>query len=499
MPQQDLLSTLRHLISGIDESLVIFDNRGRILHASYGLRKLFGEEELEGKSIYQFVEKSEYEIRSFLEHLNLASFKDVQVNMLRLGKVFPVRLRLAAWCVAENEHVALASLVDATTIERKKRDLLRKTLTIEQLSKSRKIRSGKLHDAIYEILEMSSKAVTTTRVNAWLFNEDATTIECIGNYDARVNDMVAQDMLPVFDKPNYFKLFETEKIIIASDAQHSSATSELNDSYLIPNNIQSLMDIPLRIEGEFIGVICFEEVGSKRIWSLQDQKFGLIASQMVSLAYETFNRKIVQQKLESALRQQRRLMAESNHRIKNNLTITLSLLRLQMNKCKDDYHRNLLQDSVNRVNSIASLHELLAQNNTTHRVHFEQYARQLIDSLKESFFDSGKDIQLIASFDACELSGSLAITLGLIINEAVTNAYKHAFQDQESGVVRIDFKLQGNKGHLEISDSGKGMSEAMITEGEGFDIIRGMADHLDAELRIDGKTGLTIDLIFKLS
>lgn len=500
MAKQDLLKTLQRLISGMDERLVIFDNLGQILYASFGLSQLFDDEQLEGKSIFQFVEGEAEDVHIFLNNLSGSHFKDIQIPMIRNGKKFPVRLRMAAWSVSEGDFVVLASLVDATTIERKKRDLLRKTLTIEQLSKSRKIRSGKLHDAIHEILDMSSKAVATTRVNAWLFDDENTRIECIGNYDVRVNELVPQEALPIFDKPNYFRLFETEKIISTHDAQASEATSELNDSYLIPNNIQSLMDIPLRIEGEIIGVICFEEVGSKRLWSLQDQKFGLIAAQMVSLSIETYKRKLAQQQLESALRQQQRLMSETNHRIKNNLAITLSLLRLQLSKCQDDYHRNLIQSAVNRLNSIVALHELLADK--THlnlRVNLHHYGKQLTESLRESLNDPSKEIQLITTFDDCEVSNDLAITLGLIINETVTNAYKHAFTHQKNGVIRVDFSVDKNKGKLEISDNGSGIAAGFIRDGEGMDIIKGMADHINAIIEIKGDAGTSIELDFLLN
>ena len=345
MVKIDIVSTLQRLISGIDESIVIFDTKGTILHASDSLNHLLNEDELVDHSIFDFIEGDVDHVKLWLENLSNSHFKDVKLKMHRNKQVFPARLRMAAWSVSKNDFIVMASIVDATFIERKKRDLLRKTLTIEQLSKSRKIRDGKLNDAIYEILEMSSKAVQVERVNAWLFNEDATLIECIGNYDASIPGLIEQDSLPRIQMPNYFRLFETEKIIISSHSMDSEITRELRDHYLIPNNIHAMMDIPLRIEGDIIGVICFEQVDHSRDWSLQDQKFGLIAAQMVSLSVETNKRKLIQQQLESALRQQKRLMFETNHRIKNNLAITTSLMRMQLDKCKDDFHRRCLPNS----------------------------------------------------------------------------------------------------------------------------------------------------------
>ncbi|MNK18562.1 putative sensor histidine kinase pdtaS [compost metagenome] len=482
----------------MDESLVIFDQTGRILHASFDLEKLLGKEELVGTTIFDHLTYEYERIDHFLKDLNTSKYIDLEVMLKRSAGTFTARMRLASWKVGEAEFLVLGSLVDATQIERKRRDLLRKTLTIELLSKSKKIRNGKLHDAIYEILEMSSKAVGVTRVNAWIFDEAHEYIESIGNYDTRTGKMIPQESLPVIEMPTYFMLFETEKIILAANAQKSPFTSELNDSYLVPNGIVSVMDIPIRSEGAIIGVICFEQIKKPRNWTLNDQKFGLIAAQMVSLAVETHKRKLAQQELEAALRQQKRLLIETNHRIVNNLMITSGLLNIQVGKARDAYHKNLMLDSVNRVQSILSLHELLSDNSRNLRVSLNQYVNRLVQSLRESLSFPQKQLQLLTSVDSCEVKSSLAISIGIIINEAVMNAYKHAFAENEIGVIRIDFQMQGPKGVLEISDNGKGVKENRELAGGGVDIIRGMVEHLNGNLDIDGTNGMKICVSFSM-
>lgn len=499
MAQQDILSTLRKLISGMDESLVIFDQDGKILHASFDLENLLGRDSLVGTTIFNHLTYEHERIEHFLRDLNTSRYVDLQVVLKKAyGGVFNARMRMAAWKVDVNEYLVLASLVDATHIERKRRDLLRKTLTIELLSKSKKIRNGKLHDAIYEILEMSSKAVGVTRASAWLFDDSHEHIECIGNYDTRVGKMIPQESLPVIEMPTYFMLFETEKIILAANAQTSPYTSELNDAYLVPNGIVSLMDIPLRSEGAIIGVICFEQIRQTRNWSLNDQKFGLIAAQMVSLAVETHKRKLAQQELEAALRQQKRLLIETNHRIVNNLKITASLLNIQVSKARDSYHKNLMLDSVNRVQSILNLHEMLTENSKNLRISLNQYVNRLVQSLRESLSFPQKQLQLLTSIDSCEVKSSLAMSIGIIINEAVLNSYKHAFGENEIGVIRIDFQMHGPKGVLEISDNGRGIKENRELAGSGVEIIRGMVEHLNGNLDIDGTNGMKICVSFSM-
>lgn len=498
MVNPDILQVLKRIISGMDESLLIFNRTGHILHASFDLNGMLQQDVLVGKSIFDFLDIDSIRVGNFLNNLNTSKYFDFSIPLKRGHRTFPARVRMASWRISEDEHIVLASIVDATMLERKRRDLLRKTLTIEQLSRSKKIRSGKLHDAIYEILDMSAKAVHVTRVNAWLYDENHENIECIGNYDLRYGKMVPQESLPVIEMPNYFKLFENEKIILASDAQKSALTAELNESYLVPNGIVSIMDIPLRSEGEIIGVICFEQVDLYRDWSIKDQKFGLIAAQMVSLAVETYKRKIAQQQLEKALQYQKRLNKETNHRILNNLSVTSRLLQLQVDKAKDEFHRNLMVDAVNRVQSIQRLYEQLDESQLELRVSFKAYIQRLITNLRESLSHPSKQLQLLTSIDSCEIKSSLAVSLGIIVNEAVMNAYRHAFINSTMGVIRIDFEQKGPIGILEVSDNGIGFN-GIFTQGGGISIINEMVSHIDGKISIDGDAGFRIRIEFPLA
>jgi two-component sensor histidine kinase len=89
--------------------------------------------------------------------------------------------------------------------------------------------------------------------------------------------------------------------------------------------------------------------------------------------------------------------------------------------------------------------------------------------------------------------------LGLIINESVTNAYKHAFEEMSAGKIEVRFIKNANTGHLEISDNGSGLAVSGFDhDGEGMDILKGMAEHIDANLQIDGNSGTRVALDFIL-
>ncbi len=366
-----------------------------------------------------------------------------------------------------------------------RKDIIKKSLTIENLSKSRKIRDGKINEAIYEILETSSRAMHTTRVNAWIFDTERTQIQCIGNFDARENKLVPQNALPRIAMPIYFNLFESEKIIISRDALNETKTAELYEFYLKPHDIQSLMDIPVRIEGEMIGVICFENVGSPREWTLQDQKFGLVAAQMLSLTIESYNKQQVKKELEVSLNEQTILLQEVNHRVKNNLSIVASLMNMQSDKSKDDYHKQLFIECRNRLDSIASVHELIYKTKSYSKLNFKDYLNQLIDHIAASY-SSIDYIKIVKGVTDVEVDISTAVPLALIVNELITNAYKHAFNNKTEGVIEVTL-LENNKHvFLTIKDNGLGFDKTIIPKNSiGMEILGGLID------QISGKCDLT--------
>lgn len=371
---------------------------------------------------------------------------------------------------------------------------------IEQLSKSRKIRDGKLQDAIYEILETASHSLNTQRVNAWLFTSDHSEIHCIGNFDSIENKLVSQKSLPRIAMPHYFKLFETEKIIHTPDAFNSKQTAEMLEIYLKPHDIQSLMDIPIRIEGEIMGVVCFEHTKSPRVWTEEEQKFGLVIAQMLSLAVETNERMKVKSQLEASLNEQKVLLQEVHHRVKNNLTIISSLLNMQANKSKDDYHKKLFYESRDRLNSIATVHQLLYQSKSYSSVNFKEYLEEVLSSLQKSFSAENKKITIKKGINNVELDVSTCIPLALIVNELVTNSYKHAFNEKKEGTIEVSLIENNKKVFLRIKDSGPGYDFNIASESSiGLDIIHGLIEQINATLTYDSQAGSTYDISFTKS
>lgn len=195
------------------------------------------------------------------------------------------------------------------------------------------------------------------------------------------------------------------------------------------------------------------------------------------------------------------LIKEVHHRVKNNLQIVSSLLKLQAGKSNNEKIKISLQEAHDRINSMALLHQLLYRNNEMTSLSFDVYLTSLINQISSSFSSEDKSIKIESNLMPLELDLDTAIPLGLITNELLSNAYKHAFSGKD-GVVKIQLmKLAKNTYQLKIADNGKGLPDnfnEVITDSLGLDIVNILSDQISAELNIYNDNGANFEIIFKV-
>lgn len=195
------------------------------------------------------------------------------------------------------------------------------------------------------------------------------------------------------------------------------------------------------------------------------------------------------------------LVKEVHHRVKNNLQIISSLMKLQSAKSNNDEIRNSLNEAQDRINSMALLHQLLYRNNQMTSLLFNEYLDGLISQISSGFALTKKNIELKTNFITLELDLDTAIPLGLITNELVSNAYKHAFNGKE-GLITIELsKLFKNTYQLKIADNGQGLPanfDLHSNDSLGLDIVCILSEQINAELKIYNDNGAKFDIIFKV-
>lgn len=361
----------------------------------------------------------------------------------------------------------------------------------EILLKSAILGTGLLEEALKEVCRIASAAMNVARVNIWEFGAGQSSITSLVNYDNRVPELLPNVTLYRYQIPKYFKLFETEEIIPTRDAQNDPNTDELKEGYLLPYGIRSLMDVPVRISGEMIGVVCFEDTNGIREWNPGEQKFGLFIAQVIALAIESTRRKKTQSELEQTLDEKRLLLNEIHRRVRNNFTLIQDLLRSETNRAQDDYHRELFRDLRNRINSLDMLQRQLYQSAKVDRVNFRDLILDLVAGYRATF--SGRATDFVTTLDQCELNVAKASISGLFVNEIMMFLLSEAGKQKNKESISIRLKKVNARIHLSIISSmqidGLSEKEKMLTSFE-------LAEKLGSKLEINRVKGTGYSVTF---
>lgn len=208
---------------------------------------------------------------------------------------------------------------------------------------------------------------------------------------------------------------------------------------------------------------------------------------VVFTALDITERKAAEAQIQASLREKEVLLKEIHHRVKNNLQIISSLLSIQMSGVTDPPTRELFRESQNRVRSMALVHERLYRSVTLAEVDFGEYARTVTSHLVHSYDRSG--ITCIVDADNVRLGVDQAIPCGLILNEIVSNALKHAFAGRDCGTIRIVIHLDPT-GHLSIAIEDDGIGHPL---GEAWTSASSMGTMLISSLT--SQVGGTVTMV----
>lgn len=207
--------------------------------------------------------------------------------------------------------------------------------------------------------------------------------------------------------------------------------------------------------------------------------------------------------LQATVREREVLLQEVHHRVKNNLQIISSLMNLQIRQVDDGPALEALQDCRGRIEAIAVVHERLYQSDDYAKVPFSDYAESFVRAIFRATGVGGR-IQSQMAVEGIDLPVDTAITVGLIINELVTNAIKHAFPDGREGVIAVELAPHGvGQICLIVRDTGVGLakSDSEVSEGAeqsmGMMLVETLVEQLEGELSIDTNGGTRFSIVFK--
>ena len=200
-----------------------------------------------------------------------------------------------------------------------------------------------------------------------------------------------------------------------------------------------------------------------------------------------------------SLKEKETLLAEIQHRVKNNLAIITGLLNLQTEKAPCDVSRQLMTESRNRVMSIAMVHERLYKKDNLSKIDLKLYLSELVREVIKSFPVTAQQIEIQEELDKVELEITKAVPMGLIVNEALTNSLKHAFNNgQQKPSIKIKMQLIYDRVQICILDNGIGFPDIANRQDNalGLSLIESLSDQIDAKVVFKNEGGACVSLVF---
>lgn len=203
-------------------------------------------------------------------------------------------------------------------------------------------------------------------------------------------------------------------------------------------------------------------------------------------------------KIQKSLHDKEMLVREVHHRVKNNLQIVSSLLNLQLSKTESEDVKSALMEAHQRIVSMALVHQQLYRNKELTVIPVKEYFNNLLGEIEHMFSSLNSEILVKTNIMDVNLDLDRAIPLGLIINEAVSNAFKHAFSGK-NGIIEVSFISQDSRYELLIKDNGKGFPEDFDSENSttfGIEIIKILSEQINGNLVLKNDKGAVYRLTF---
>jgi PAS domain S-box-containing protein len=213
-------------------------------------------------------------------------------------------------------------------------------------------------------------------------------------------------------------------------------------------------------------------------------------------------RKAAEGQLRAALSEKDILLREVHHRVKNNLQVVSSLLSLQARATQDAELAKAFEESQNRVQSMALIHEQLYEAQDLADVDFPEYIRQLASRLFRTYQVRADRIELTTEVTDFRIGVDLAVPCGLILNELISNSLKYAFPGGRQGsiLIRVE-RMHDSSALLTFADDGVGLPADVgfwSTKTLGLRLVRSLVRQLDGEIEVDGPPGVEYRIRFSI-
>jgi len=242
------------------------------------------------------------------------------------------------------------------------------------------------------------------------------------------------------------------------------------------------------------------------LWNGEQKWFGVSIAFISDTLLLSVFRDITQrvrnkESLKELVHQKEMFMRELQHRVKNNMNVLASIISLEMRQVQDPEMRDIFQNIRSRIHSVAAIYKRLNLTSDMESIELSQYIKTLAENILETFTAGSNRLHLETRLDPVRLVTKRAASLGLILNELLTNSLKYAYPHNEKGTITIEIHQEGNQLYFTVKDDGVGLPDDFSIGSQksmGFMLIDILVKELKGKMSIDGKQGTQTTIEFCL-
>ncbi len=223
---------------------------------------------------------------------------------------------------------------------------------------------------------------------------------------------------------------------------------------------------------------------------------------IIWIAHDITDRKQAEDQIKANLKEKETLLHEIHHRVKNNMQVINSLLRLQANSIEDNQIKEVLKESQGRVYAMAAVHETLHGSEKLSEIDLKFYMEKIITSIFQTYSVDHEKVKLNSKVEEAPVSLNQAYPLGLVINELISNSLKYAFPEDRTGDISVNMKKRDSELELVVADDGIGLSKDLDWKNSdtlGLKLVRTLVeDQLDGSVDMESENGTKFTIKFNI-
>lgn len=463
---------LTNILENHPEGIIICNNKV-ILFTNPEIEKILGNSII----LETIFTNKDYLIFSDLyeEHIKDRERKNVQLNIIDKNESSILMDITLASTIFEEDESVLIILKDVSVSSKIEREKLRAELAEESnIELEREIKERIFAEKQLEEQFLRMKAILDSSSNTFLLT--LTLDSKISSFNTHCNA--------------YFSTILRKKIKEGEEfyTYFENALSPLRLRFFkqVFLNIKKGRSKQFELDIDINGIHHWMEVFVNPIFNIEGE-----VSEISLVAHDISEKKQASIEIESSLQEKEILLKEIHHRVKNNLQVISSILNLQSSFVEDEKTLSILQESRNRVRTMAIIHENLYRTKDFSSINFSNYLDNLTGNLISSY-RINEEIELKKDLTDVQLVLDQAIPCGLIINEIITNSLKYAWSKNEKGVIFISLKEENNVVYLEVSDDGIGLPfdfKESVTDTLGLQLVETLIEQLDGDINVNTESG----------